>query len=76
MVTSAKISPSCRTNDAECIFSYKYLSQTVKSNSSVKRIGESAGWAHPICLVVKTNGMSARMPPIIILIIYWVSRSR
>ena len=32
VVTRAEISPYRRTNDAACIFSYEYLSETVKSN--------------------------------------------
>ena len=50
-----------RTNDAVCIFSYEYLSDTVKSNCAVKFIGESARWADlTIRLVVKANSVSAR----------------
>ena len=45
VVTSAEISPSRRTNDAVCIFSYEYLSKTAKSNFAVKRIRGSARWA-------------------------------
>ena len=45
VVTIAEIGPSRRTNDAVCIFSYEYLSETAKSNCEVKRIGESARWA-------------------------------
>ena len=48
--------------DALCIFSYKYLSETVKSNWSVKRMGQSARWADlTIRLIVKANSMSARI---------------
>ena len=61
VVTSAEISPSRLPNDAVCIFSYEYLSETVKSNYAVKRIGESVRWAGlTIRLVVKANSMSAR----------------
>ena len=61
VATSAEISPSRHTNDAVCIFSYEYLSETVKSNCAEKRIGESARWADlAIRLVVKSNCMSAR----------------
>ena len=45
VVTSAEINPSRHTNDAICIFSYEYLSETAKSNSVLKRIGDSARWA-------------------------------
>ena len=56
------MSPSRRTNDALCIFSYEYISETAISNCAVKRIGESARWADPnIRLVVKADSMSARM---------------
>ena len=62
VVTSAEISPLRRTNDAVCIFSYEYLSETAKSNCAVKRIGESARWDDlTIRLVVKANSMSARI---------------
>ena len=61
VATSAEISPSRHTNDAVCIFSYEYLSETVKSNCAEKRIGESARLADlAIRLVVKSNCMSAR----------------
>ena len=58
VVTGAEIRPSCRTNDAVCIFSYEYLSETAKSNCAVKRLGESARWAN--LTIVKINSMSAR----------------
>ena len=53
-------------NDAVCIFSCEYLSETAKSNWAVKRIylsiGESARWADlTIRLVVKANSRSARI---------------
>ena len=52
-------------NNALCIFSYKYLSETVKSNWSVKcmqGMGESARWADlTIRLIVKANSMCARI---------------
>ena len=32
VVTNAEISPSRRTNDAVCISTYDYLSETAKSN--------------------------------------------
>ena len=61
LVTSAEISPSRRTNDAVCIFSYEYLSETEKPNCAEKRIGESARWDDlTIRLVVKVNCTSAR----------------
>ena len=61
MVTSAEISPSAVRNAAVCIFSYEYISETAKSNWTVKRIGERAGWTDlTIRLVVKVNNMSER----------------
>ena len=57
----AEMSPFRRINDAVCIFSYEYLSETVKSNCSVNCIGESARWADlTIRLVVKANSVSAK----------------
>ena len=62
VVTSAEISPSRHTNDAVCIISYEYLSETVKSNCAVKRrLWECARWADlTIRLVVKANSVNAR----------------
>ena len=45
VVKSAQISPSRRTNDAVCMFSYEYLSEMAKSNCVVKRIGETVRWS-------------------------------
>ena len=62
VVTSAENSPSRHTNDAVCIFSYEYLSETTKSNCAMKRFGQSARWADlTIHFVVKANSMSKRI---------------
>ena len=65
VVTCAEISQSRRTNDAVCIFSYEYLSETAKSTWAVKRRAESAIWDDlTIRPIVKTNSMSARIDDI------------
>ena len=62
VVTCAEMNPSRRTKDAVCIFSYEYLSETVRSSYAVKCMGESARWADlTIRLLVKANSMSSRI---------------
>ena len=60
MVTSAEMSPSRRTNDAVCIFSYEYISETAKSNWSVKSIGDGARWADLTIRITNSCSMCAR----------------